>query len=316
MPDRRQICGLAPGSRRCHRNRVQASSLWFDLSKLSAEERSILILEGKDAPRFVQGLISADVKSMDPQVALPASLLTVKAKLLSDAIVWLETPERFALAVPKSRAEAMRDHVDRHIIMDELTVVLDAERGLALQSGTAQTLPSGVDTLVRRCAYPLPGLLWVGTPAALSEQGREIAAGDAADFDRLRIEAGVPAWGRELSEQRLPPEAGFTPSISYSKGCFMGQEPLARIHARGQVNRVLVRLRSEPTPTETLPLTLEAKDAKHGVELTTWCASQGQGLGIAHRSLANPGQVLFAQDRAFEVVSEPLGDDPGIKSPR
>lgn len=308
-----QICELAWTARRCHRAWVQ--SLWFDLSKLAAEARSILLLEGKDAARFVQGLISADIKTMDPEVALPASLLTVKAKLLSDAIVWQESPRRYALAVPKARAEAMRDHVDRHIIMDDLTVHLDDAREIAVQSGVDAKLPSPAPELsVRRCSYPLPGFLWVGPRSALTQQQGDVPSGSADAFDDLRIEAGVPAWGRELSEQRLPPEAGFTPSISYSKGCFMGQEPLARIHARGQVNRVLVRVSSKPVSLDALPVMLAAPESKHGVELTTWSASQGRGLGIAHRSLAKPGQKLQSHEQSFEVISDPIGDDPGLKN--
>lgn len=299
---------------------VDLTPLWFDLSTLPDEDRALLVLEGKDAPRFVQGLISADLETLKEGLALPASLLTVKAKLLSDAVVWKEAPQRFVLAVPQARATAMQAHVDRHIIMDEVTLSVDSNRRLALQTGAADPLPADrPELLVRSCSYPLAGHLWVGSPEALKAQGEAHRSGSAQDFDWARVQSGVPAWGRELSEQRLPPEAGFTPSVSYSKGCFMGQEPLARIHARGQVNRVLVRVQHpggewEIPNGQELPLSLDDPGSNKGGEICTWAPAQGQGLAIVHRSLAKPGTVLESAWGEIQVQSTAIGDDPGVKA--
>lgn len=287
--------------------------MWFDLTTLPAEQRSLLVLEGKDAERFVQGLISADIKSMPEDHAYPASLLTVKAKLLSDAVVWKESEQRYLLAVPASRGQEMLTHVDRHIIMDELTVVMDETRSLALhfEQEPHTAVKSGL--LAKRCSYPLPGTLWVGSPEDLATQRGDQPSGSQSDFDQARIASGLPAWGRELDERRLPPEAGFTPSISYKKGCFMGQEPLARIHARGQVNRVLVRIRGQEGLELELPLALQGKESSKTGDLCTWSASSGSGLAIVHRSLAEPEQALEGAGHTFSVLSGALGDDAGIK---
>lgn len=277
----------------------------------------MLVLLGKDAPRFVQGLVSADVGSLGQEFAVPASLLTVKAKLLSDAVVWREAEDRFILAVPASRGQAMLEHVDRHIIMDDVTVQLDVSRTLALHCAAGDDLPeSDEERLVRRCRFPLPGQLWVGSTSGLEAIGANVQPGGAEDFDEMRVISGLPAWGRELDERRLPPEAGFTASISYKKGCFMGQEPLARIHARGQVNRVLVRVSAAGLESGDLPVTLRDEATGKEGELCTWAPGPGIGLAIVHRSLATPGLRLNSPFGELEVQTHAIGDDPGMKATR
>lgn len=291
---------------------MELAPYWFDLETLEQERRCILELFGADTERFVQGLISADVKELATDQVLAASLLTVKGKLLSDALVWRNQEGHFFLAFPQSRGEDMREHVDRHIIMDDVQTRPVQERGLALQSTLEHNRPAQGLAPPMRCSYPLPGVLWFGEKSALDAQRGDLPPGQADDFDRLRIQSGTPAWSRELDERRLPPEAGFTSSISYKKGCFMGQEPLARIHARGRVNRVLVRLTG--TLDSTLPAQLSCEEREQAGELTTWSAQLGQGLAIVHRSVAEVGKQLQCQGASLQVQSPPLGDDPGIKA--
>jgi folate-binding protein YgfZ len=81
----------------------------------------------------------------------------------------------------------------------------------------------------------------------------ERPAGEEADeeaYERWRVEAGVPRWGREIDDNVLPAEAGLTEThVSFSKGCYPGQEPIARLHYRGKVNRRLRRLVLDGEPT-------------------------------------------------------------------
>src|SRR5206468_2938211 len=70
---------------------------------------------------------------------------------------------------------------------------------------------------------------------------------DAGELELLRIEAGAPVWGKELDDRILPAEAGLEAThISFTKGCYPGQEPIARLHYRGHANRELRRLELEP----------------------------------------------------------------------
>jgi folate-binding protein YgfZ len=99
---------------------------------------------------------------------------------------------------------------------------------------------------------------------------------DADAFERWRIENGVPQWGRELDEQVLPAEAGLTKThVSFSKGCYPGQEPIARQHYRGKVNR---RLRVLETEGEVAPGTDVSLEGKTVGRVTSAVA----GLALAY----------------------------------
>ena len=136
-----------------------------------------------------------------------------------------------------------------------------------------------------------------------------LAGVERADDDALtqhRIDTATPAWGYELQAGFFPPEVGFTYGVSYDKGCFMGQEPLARIHARGQVNRVMVRVETAAGPSA-----LSHPDRAEAGRLTS--VAGGRGLAIVRRELAAEGTVLqAAEGGAVKVISGPLGDDAGV----
>jgi folate-binding protein YgfZ len=103
--------------------------------------------------------------------------------------------------------------------------------------------------------------------------GEEIA--DDA-FERWRIENAIPEWGRELDEQVLPAEAGLTKThVSFTKGCYPGQEPIARQHYRGKVNR---RLRVLETEGEVAPGT----EVSFGDKVVGRVTSAVDGLALAY----------------------------------
>ena len=121
---------------------------------------------------------------------------------------------------------------------------------------------------------------------------------DAAEI--LRVEAAVPRIGAEIGERTLPPEARLEPAISYTKGCFVGQEIVARLRSRGGVNRLLVRLRAER------PLAVGARVRRGDVvvgAVTSAVVSPASGplaLAYVRTDAAEPGTELGVDDvRAF-----------------
>lgn len=308
----------------------------FVLSTLPPESRKILSFSGPDATRFLQGLVSADLRRLDEHNSVAASLLTVKAKLLSDALIWRQGELYFA-AFPASRFDDMHERLEKHIIMDDVQCQRRDDLEIVLNCAAPITLESAhtrAEWMLRDCSYPLAGQIWVGPQAHLSDLAQHLdLEGSQRDFDRLRIAQGLPAWGRELDQDRMPPEAGFIDSVSFSKGCFMGQEPLARIHARGKVNWVMLRVElqdqsgnaqrpeggSEGGPEATtesiaslLPLELSAPAREKAGTLRSFC--EGQGLAIVHRREATLNNRLEGQGYSFAVISKPLGDDEGLAS--
>ena len=280
------------------------------LDRLPHQDRRLLRFTGVDLRRFLQGLLSADMNSLRPGHAQPAAILTVKGKLVSEAIVLYGVDESMALAVPAEIAEAVTALIDRHIIMDDVQVSLDPAQRFALVWPESVDAGDGVQRFATR--HPAPGCLLVGEEAALNAALKGLSEADENAWNLHRVAAAAPAWGHEITAESFPPEVGFVAAVSYEKGCYMGQEPLARIHARGQVNRVMVQVQAGSVPPG--PVTLASEDRPAAGRWTTWASSLAGavGLAIVHRSVAKVGTMLTAEGvGAVEVCSGPLGDDPG-----
>ncbi len=266
----------------------------------------MLRLHGPDTVRFLQGTVSADVHAAKPGVAVPATLLTVKAKIVSELVLLVQDDEIVDLVIPADTFEAVERHLDRHIIMDQVELERREDTCVAVVWGDALPEPSA--PLRWACRHPVHGQLLVGSHEEVSAALGQVAQADAEAFALHRVEVGEPAWGFEVRPDFFPPEVGFVGAVSYDKGCYLGQEPLARIHARGQVNRVLVRVRVEGAPELPCPLA-HAERAEAGT-LTTVAGEQG--LAVVRRSFAEEGQTMTAPGVTVSVTSGPLGDDPGM----
>ncbi|PRQ07308.1 CAF17-like 4Fe-4S cluster assembly/insertion protein YgfZ [Enhygromyxa salina] len=286
------------------------------LATLPNQARAVVRVTGDDATRFLQGLLSADVGELTPGRATAATLLTVKGKIISEVLVLAVTEDEPWLLLPAEIAPDVTAKLDAHIIMDDVELEPLTDHACAIAWTEAATLtpeqlgalPAGVRAFAG--THPLPGVVLVGPESALSTALAKI--GEPADteaFTAARIAHGRPAWGFEIAADRFPPEVGFVDAVSYDKGCFLGQEPLSRIHNRGQVNRVMVRVKLSAAPTSPLPIALQVDGAQVG-HLTSHTQAL-EGLAIVRRAHAKPGAQLHADELTITVQSPPLGDDPG-----
>lgn len=285
------------------------------LAALPHQARSLVRVGGEDATRFLQGLLTADVSALAPGTSTAAALLTVKGKIIAE--LWVLAPDGDALwlALPADIADAVVVKLDEHIIMDDVeleplpdhAVLLAWHDDARVRRSELGTLPDGLVAFEAR--HPLPGFLVVGPAPALASFAASLGPAASADaFTAARIRHARPAWGFELAPDHFPPELGFVDAVSYDKGCYLGQEPLSRIHNRGQVNRVMVRVKAR-APIDALPASLVA-EGKDAGQLTS-LASSLDGLAIVRRTHAKPGATLDAGAVVVEVTSGPLGDDPG-----
>jgi tRNA-modifying protein YgfZ len=290
------------------------------LDEIPGQARARLRLCGPDARRFLQGTLTADVTALRPGEAVVAGLCTVKGKLVAELVLLPGAGEDEVHAlVPAALAQPLVERFDRHIVMDDVTVESLGPVGVAVawREGEAPCEVEGAGVEAYATRHPLPGRLLVGEPAALRAALAGAEAAGAEGFAARRIATATPAWGHELAEGFFPPEVGFAYAISYDKGCYLGQEPLARIHARGQVNRVMVRVHAARAPSE--PGTLASEGRPSAGQWTTWApAADGEGvdgLAVVRRDAAVPGARLWtvAEERIeVEVRSGPLGDDAGV----
>ena len=193
-------------------------------------DRGYVEVAGPEAEDFLERMLSNEVASLEVGSAAQALLLTPKGRIIAPLRAIRTAPETFLLVTDSSDLA-----------------------GPAADSLRAARFASRCEIEVR----PWAGFVQLGSepeaPAVRTpdfgveawEAWREAPAegADARELEPLRIEAGTPAWGKEIDEAILPAEAGLDEThISFTKGCFPGQEPIARLRHRGHVNRRLRKL--------------------------------------------------------------------------
>jgi folate-binding protein YgfZ len=223
---------------------------------LSLGRRALFAFSGPDAVRYLNGQLTQDVRNLG-DTALPACVTDAKGRLQAYVHVFRGPNNGVWIEAPAELEEELEARLGRYLIADDAEMenisaawnlhhLIDAAEpplGLALRSNRLGQ--SGYDlwlSATETCALPL-----------LQED----------EAEALRIAAGVPAWGRELTPGILPPEALLDRSaISYHKGCYIGQEVLSRIKTAGKVNRRLTSfLVEEGAESGTTLLTSEGKEA-------------------------------------------------------
>jgi folate-binding protein YgfZ len=306
-------------------------------------DRALLAVRGSDRVRWLDGMLSNDVASLRPGAqhsGCYALMLSPQGRILADFHVlqrgdeiWLETESR-GLADVRARLE-------RHIIADDVAledrsagVVRIGVEGAAAPALLTRTLGTAPG-LATDCAadFELGGQRvcvaafgWSGSPAfqliapadaesALVEALRAAATpelplldGDAQVLEILRIEAGIPRLFRELGPEVLPPEARLVPrAVSLGKGCYTGQEIVARLVSRGAESHRLVALRFAGDPPA--PGTELRGDGRPVGSVTSSCRSARAGsigLGFARRPFDAEGGELLADGVPARVALPPL----------
>lgn len=231
-------------------------------------DRAVVELTGEDRVAFLQGLVSNDVAQAAPGRAVWTALLTPQGKWLADFFIFADG-ERLLLDVEAAQAPMLVQRLSRFRLRSK--VALAVAEGWAVQAGWAGTpAPDGISAPDPR--HPEAG--WRAlTPSA--------AAGDAspADYDRHRLALGLPDGSKDMeSEKSTLLEAGFDElaGVSWSKGCYMGQELTARTKYRGLLKKRFFPVHVEgPLPARGTPVLREG-----GAEVGEMRSGQ-EGLGLA-----------------------------------
>jgi folate-binding protein YgfZ len=283
-----------------------------------------LRVAGSDRVDFLQGMLSNDVKSLAPGAGCPTLLLNEQGRVVGDLVVLAES-DAFALDGTTTSVDAAQPALERFIVADdvELTPAED-DRTLALLGPDAPAVAARVGAPVPAAAYahevgdvagiavqtvrvPGPGagglLCHVASAAApeltrlLVAQGAGAAGADA--YEVLRIESGVPWHGRDVTAETLALEAPYEAAISFRKGCYLGQEVMERVTARGHVNRRLVGLTVDGASPPAPGTRLVAGDRDVGLVTTaawSWRLATVVALGYVRREHVEPGSVLAVGD--------------------
>lgn len=260
------------------------ATTFFDLSS-----RAKLRVTGEDAFRFLNGQISNDLRKATRDSAIQASILNAKGKLNAIVFVSADSDSSFMLDSDPEMREELPPRLERYIIADDVQVEDVTDRfGIFHVAGQADlpAFPPSART-VQSNRYGRPGLdIWCERLEGdrISQQLSSISFCNEACEERLRVELGIPRWGRELTNEIIPTEANLEANaIDYAKGCYIGQEVISRIKTSGQTNKRLcglVSLSGEPLQPG-MRLTTDGDERKEAGWITSAVRSQRLNQEIA-----------------------------------
>ncbi|ATB28543.1 YgfZ/GcvT domain-containing protein [Melittangium boletus] len=301
-----------------------------------ATYREALRITGEDRTSFLHGMVTQDVKGLAAGASTYAALITVKGAMVGDARI-LRRDTDLLLDVEPGLGVKVREFLEKFLISEDaelhdateelgvlrllgprtpelLTAALgtpseplpqDATRPVHLAGqdvllvGNTRLQAQGVDVLV-----PRQGLEAVWKAFVTAGGPLELAPVGWRALEVVRVEAGVPRYGQDMVDTTIPLEANLTHAISYNKGCYIGQEVIARATFRGHMNRKLAGLRLGADGAA--PGTELKKDGKKVGWLTTVTRSPGanesRALGYVHRDHLEPGTVLTVGEGPGEAT--------------
>ena len=188
---------------------------------VAAREREFVRVAGPDACDYLQRMVSNDVEALAAGEACPALLLTAKARVIAPLVVLRRADDDFLLLTEPGLGDVVRTHLTRMRLRAQCEIEPEEHESVLVFAGSAgfaTDWPDARETL---------------------DAGLEPTLGEE-ELEQRRIESGVPRWEREIDDRILPAEAGLDQThVSFSKGCYPGQEPVARLHFRGHPNRGL-----------------------------------------------------------------------------
>jgi len=307
---------------------AQYRQLREECGLLDRSERGKLIVSGGEAAEYLQGQLTNDVEALAAGEGLYAALLDRKGHMqadmrvlrLSDDELWLDT-EAEALAPARRHLEMYK--IGRDVAVADVTAeraILSLVGPRSVEIAATAALPEhasevakieGVECLAVGTADGIDLIAQTSDAAALREAllaagAAEIGA-EAAEV--ARIEAGVPRFGAEMSAETMPAEAGIVErAVSFTKGCYIGQEPVARLHYKGRPNRHLRGLELSAPAEPGAALRLGEKEVGR---IGSACISPARGpIGLAIvRREAEPGTELAVGEDGVtaRVIDLPFG---------
>ncbi len=209
---------------------------------------AILDVVGEDRIAFLQGQLTQEMRDLPTRSARPFAGLTSKGKLLFVGRA-LGLPDRVRLLVPAVLLAPMLEHLRKYVLASRVAIEdrsADFVRlGLYGPQGPQLTLPGNVDRLPGEGEFAeevvVPAAQEAAVGRLLAAAGSDPVGDETAEV--LRVETGRPRFGVDMDSSNLPDEVAMSEAISTSKGCYVGQEVVARLRTYGRVNRRLVGFR-------------------------------------------------------------------------
>jgi folate-binding protein YgfZ len=280
-------------------------------------QREQLRISGPDRVSFLQGMVTNDIESLGVGESCAAALLTAKGALVGLCRV-LKLNDALVLDVQENEGKTVRAFLEKYLISEEALIEPD-ETGLVLSLvgplSTERLALLQPEALVGPLVPAFAGMRELLIRRTHLESVKNLCAELPVLSDDvwnvLRVEAGAPLFGVDVSTTTIPLEAGLDHAIAYKKGCYIGQEVIARATYRGQMNKQLKGLLLDAASASlALPFDLFDHDKKVGVVTSRVQSPKRQqliGLGFVHRDHVSAGTQLRCSGESFaEVVPLPF----------
>ena len=195
--------------------------------------RAYVSVSGPDAASYLNRMVSNEVEELQLGGSCEALLLTAKARIVAPMVVWRRADDAFLLLTEPEAGDRLARELLRSRFAAKCEIAVEEHRSVVVLGG--DDLVVNHHKAVTNHDYGVPAVELVDADAP--EDAEPVAE---EDLERLRILAKTPRLGRELDDRVMPAEAGLEQrAISFTKGCYPGQEPVARLHFRGHPNRGL-----------------------------------------------------------------------------
>ena len=318
---------------------------WFahkSVALIDKNYRCYLSFTGPDRVRYLNAILTNNIKDLPPSQGNVSLLLNPQGRILAEIEIYALAESLFCVSYAMIR-EQLIETLDKYIIMDDVTVVDDTQRfgTLALEGPEAARIATqltGVDlnslaelarqdarvgtipcTVVRRSPGKFVGGEFLVERAHLEalwatlQKKTEAAGGGPIGYSALsvlRLEQGIPWFSYDFGEKQIPHEAALENThISYTKGCYTGQEIVERVRSRGQVNRVrvIVQFDAKEIPAAGTPLFSNGKEFG-SITRTAFSPKRNApvGMGYVHREKSAPGTELDTPAGRGTVIPSPI----------
>lgn len=290
---------------------AQHAALTTGLGCADVSGRTLLEIRGSDRVTFLHAFCTNNIKSLQPGQGCEAFITSPQGKTLGHVVVWSDA-DRLLLETSPGQARPLIAHFDKYVISEDVQFVdRTAEWAELLIAGPqAPEVIAGLTIPARRSPLLGPNCYAIVAPRAELPALPSAVHCAAEAVETARIEAGFPVFGRDITEDNLPQEVGRdAQAISFTKGCYLGQETVARIDALGHVNRKLVGLKfAAPEPASVGTPLLAAEKEVGRVTSAAWSPRLNTPLALGYvKTLhSKPGTQLASPAGAAEVVSLPL----------
>ncbi len=277
------------------------TAAWLDISS-----RGKIRVGGDDRLRFLHAMSSNALENLLPGSGTYAFFLNAQGRIQADSRIYV-AEEHVLLDTEADSRRTLIEHLEQFVIMDDVSLedLTDSLAGVALEGPRAEALAAqalgarlpapaphshreaGAVRLLRSSLSGQPGLWLIAAAGRKPElieklQAAGAVAGSAEQFDVVRVENGLPRFGSDFFDSNIPQETQQLQALSFTKGCYLGQEIVERVRSRGQVNKLLVSLEIEGRQTPPSGTVVEFEGKPMG-RLTSpvYSPRTGKVLGMA-----------------------------------